>query len=133
MSPPDPKACVVHRIHRDLRRVMISGPAEAAPAAWVANLRRLHPPLQRRTPLELLTEARTHAGIDLGILEGREARRLVQALEPHGFEVLVEDASTTTHFPITPEGGVIIEDPKENEAFCAQLIQKDAALVHVEA
>lgn len=112
-------------------------PADAPLSSWLALLRRLCPQLAQKTPAEMLTESRSTGRIDLGIVEGRHAQRIDDTLRPHGFEVQVEDASSTTHFPQVHKDGLIlgltIEDEAENEAFCSQLIQDGARVVSVEA
>ncbi|MGV3661578.1 MAG: hypothetical protein ACO1TE_15430 [Prosthecobacter sp.] len=129
----DAKEWVVSRHRHDLRQVRISAPEGAVPSFWLAQLRRLYPPLQQRTPAELLNEARSTQAIDLGVMAGREAFRLTQELQRHGFILRVQNASYISHSPQVRGGGLIIEDAAENEAFCLQLIQAGAIVVEHEA
>jgi len=79
-----------------------------------------------------LAEVRRFGVIDLGILAGREARRIGERLRGQGFDVRVEDASFTSYLPMVAGAALLIEDAKEAEAFCLELIEGGARVEEIE-
>jgi hypothetical protein len=128
---PDPRDWVVTRVRNDFRRVSVRHGGATTEAAWIASLCGHWPAIRLRSPAELLLEVRRSGGIELGLLSGREAHRLVETLQSCGFEVRVEDASSVSYFPRV--GGVehVIED--DAEGFCLSLIRGGAMVEEEES
>ena len=129
---PDPKDWVVSRHRHDLRRVVIQRSEGVPLSAWIARLKRHLARIQDRRPADLLAEVRRSGVIDLGILAGREARRIGERLRGQGFDVRVEDASFTSYLPMVAGAALLIEDAKEAEAFCLELIEGGARVEEIE-
>lgn len=129
---PDPKDWVVSRFHRDRRRVFIRISNDIALPAWIRKVCSCFNSPQLRQPADLLLEVRQKGGIDLGVISGREAHKLIQMGENEGLEVQIEDASFISLSPRCPDGGLIIEDETENESFCLQLIQLGANVQEIQ-
>jgi hypothetical protein len=127
---------MVHRFHRDLRRVIIRLATGKDTTPQLVKLRALVPGLAKLTPSELLERSKRPDGIDLGIVEGREAWKLQERLRPVGFALDITDASYVSHFPVKqgrPPMARIIEDEEEAEAFCLDLIARGCEVSDVES
>lgn len=122
---------VVHRFHNDHRRVVVRLASGKETTAQLVKLRTLVPDLAKLTPRDLLEKSKSPDGIDLGIVEGREAWKLQELLRPLGFAFDITDASYISHFPIkqgTPPMARIIEDEEKAEAFCLDLIARGCVI-----
>ena len=98
-------------------------------------LRRLVPALVSQAPAVLLDQVRLCGRIELGIIAGRDAHRISESLRSKDFDVIVEDASVLSLFPVNRAKGfaAIIVDEAESDAFCRGLIANGSPIEEVEA
>lgn len=130
---PDATQWTVSRHYHDCRRVCVRPDGSTSLTRWIADMRRLLPSLQSRSPVELLQAVRQSGLIDLGVVSGREAHRLAITLSQSASVLDVTDASFVSHFPRVDGSGLIIEDDAEAEAFCLRLIELGATVEDIEA
>jgi hypothetical protein len=96
-------------------------------------MRHLLPSLQSRSPVELLEAVRQTGVVDLGVISGRDAHRIVSILSQSASVLDVTDASFVTHFPRVDGSSLILEDDAEAEAFFLRLIELGAKVETIEA
>ena len=129
---PDARQWTVSRFHRDRRSVLLRPQSTTSVPRWVADIRRILPSLQQRSPAELLEEVRHSGALDFGIVAGREAQHISELLRHSATVVEVAEASFVSHFPSVDGGGLIIENDSEAEAFCLRLIAEGATVVDIQ-
>lgn len=130
---PDATQWIVRRHYHDCRRFLVRPDGTTSLTRWIADMRHLLPSLGSRSPAALLESVRQTGFVDLGVVSGRDARRITNILSQSASVLDVTDASFVTHFPRVDGCGLIIEDDAEAEAFCLRLIELGATVQDVEA
>ncbi|MFT5465164.1 MAG: hypothetical protein ACI8UO_000251 [Verrucomicrobiales bacterium] len=124
----------VQRIFHGRSRLTVLIRAEAR-ASDIASIRRIVPELRCLRPSEISSRIDASGKIEIGAMEGREARRLEEQFTEAGIAIKRTDTSSVSFVPVnrTRNSALLIEDPDEANRVAKEMIAEGIPVVDVEA
>ena len=126
---------VLHRFWNDLTRVTIRFRNSPASVPELAALRRCVPQFRDMAPMSVRKTIGDSQELQLGELPTREARRLIEAAQAEGLEVIAESASFVSYLPFDRTTGCawLIEDDADAAGVVQEMLAAGVLVEDVEA
>jgi hypothetical protein len=126
---------VLHRFWNDLTRVKIRFRSAPPSVQELVALRRSLPQFRDVAPAALRGQIGDSQELPLGKMPTPEARRVIEAAQAQGLEVVAESASFVSHLPYDRTTGCawLIEDDAEAAAVAQAMLQEGVPVEDIEA
>lgn len=126
---------VLHRCWNDLTRVTIRFQGLPPSVRELAAIRRCLPDFRNVAPAAVRGRVGNSRELSLGVLPTPEARRVIEAAQAEGLEVIGESASFVSYLPFDRTTGCawLIEDDAEAAAVARAMLADGVPVQDVEA
>jgi hypothetical protein len=126
---------VLHRFWNDLTRVRIRFHNTPPSVHELVALRRCLPRVRDVAPAALRSQIRDCRELSLGEMPTPEARRIIEAAQAQGLDVVAESASFVSYLPYDRTTGCawLIEDDTEAAAVAQAMLQEGVPVQDIEA
>ena len=126
---------VLHRISNDLTRVTIRIRDAPPSVQELAALRRCLPQYRDVAPTTIRSQIGDCRQLSLGDMPSPEARRVIEAVQAQGLEVVAESASFVCYLPYDRTTGCawLIEDDEQAAAVAQAMLQEGVPVQDIEA
>lgn len=125
----------VHQTRHSSAKVIIGFEKGRATPKELSLLRRIVDRFRDVPASEVKSAVEGQARLDLGIMGGMEARRLLLKLREAGLLAHLEDASYVSQIPVTKDSSTVmhIDDEALNQKICAEMITRGVPVIESEA